>query len=1213
MSVSNVDIHHPAFYLFPVNNNRTAWRPFGLPAIMVVPHKRGPLGVVISNSSTFNVRIYIENVPQTAFVAGHDHIGMRFPDRELYAKTLSSLELAEYQIDLTSVTITRDGIAITLEEAKTGDIIHYTTISGIVDTIEYVTGADYYDLSSVLLDVELLPSDNYNIVYEAQYYTRVVSKDDKNQFLCIDINSISLALLRFAIQHPGQVLDEFYRHTPPPYLTNSSKANDTTVALYRPFTDIMQDIMDEQNLLERVNWVFDAPAEAIPYLSALLGWDLPFFPKSLDQLRRAVLRRTVEFQNLKGSRRAIINIFRLFGFEVLITNLWWSSDGTRLIRPEEKLPQQYKDEEIYIEPKFQIDSCLADAIVDTFGSFNIPLLYRPQIEAGLDNFKSLQDGGNITIDAYNVKYGSEAWNRLNTIANEIQSNPGTYGQTANCVVDADGFISPTAIHDTLAGVEVEGYSQVLISGKAGDATDEILAGTRPPLTINGVKMNRETNTIQLYLNGYFDKNDDERIFVFATYSKLEVIVPSVLATLQSNRFDIQVLTQTLDEFADPVTLEFAIEFLYRLKAFHSLLNVIRTRIDLTETYEVTGICVGGDYDQRYNIDIGRLQVPPAIIPNIPGDITDCTRLDPESLGYKEEDIIFRLRKLVNLPEEHAAWALLDDRDGELRNDLLRLAVPAAAPNRQSCKFTYRGQDRITTTSRVELRSTQYGPSPNANQNIAGFASNQTLSPIDVAQSDTFTTTGAQPTTNSDSNQYGPFTKEYTDFREAQCIPDGVNDYCYKGRVDDEILYRSTLVAKENVRQHPCSISLGYGVYWAYPTTSRIASPGTAKPCRQSKSQTIKFTGHSPQPNIEYHLEGLQNNYLTAPYNIPLANTNNSMLGRLYRDYDTPTNETIHYTNRTSEPSFDQRLQLALQRPSLEVQKATLNLPGCRFPRLNALVQDFVHPTWRARPWDDEYSTHCGSKRICGSKEPKFLNFYMTVDTNGNETLVFDDQPFIVFGNGLTPDIQSLGDHLLGTEALFDDSDVIHKIYMRNANDKPAIIFDQVCPYDDNVDSNGLIQTSNPLFSSHNQCDGDTAGTYRDFADGYPCVSGYQDYDGEDIGRSGLYDDIFEGLGLETLATTGTKYLFTLGSGIRDSRDIRLDCGCSLAGCDETNSTLGDLTKQTICSSSIFIDENGQYDWDGDHLRVIPKMTLEEEVGAYSIQLDGSIPTLLELI
>jgi len=73
--------HNPFFVLYPVNNNRTAWKPTSAPFILVVPHRRDVAENPIPNSQIFNVRIYIENVPQEAKVAGHDHIGIRFPDK----------------------------------------------------------------------------------------------------------------------------------------------------------------------------------------------------------------------------------------------------------------------------------------------------------------------------------------------------------------------------------------------------------------------------------------------------------------------------------------------------------------------------------------------------------------------------------------------------------------------------------------------------------------------------------------------------------------------------------------------------------------------------------------------------------------------------------------------------------------------------------------------------------------------------------------------------------------------------------------------------------------------------------------------------------------------------------------------------------------------------------------------------------------------------
>ena len=112
---------------------------------------------------------------------------------------------------------------------------------------------------------------------------------------------------------------------------------------------------------------------------------------------------------------------------------------------------------------------------------------------------------------------------------------------------------------------------------------------------------------------------------------------------------------------------------------------------------------------------------------------------------------------------------------------------------------------------------------------------------------------------------------------------------------------------------------------------------------------------------------------------------------------------------------------------------TLHLPGCRFARMNALEEDFTSTTWRARPWDDPHSTFCGPKYVCGDNEPTQLNVTKIVGTDGNEYLVFDDVPYTAAGNGLTPDITSLGDHSLGTNALFGDDDVVHSVYMKSYN------------------------------------------------------------------------------------------------------------------------------------------------------------------------------------
>jgi hypothetical protein len=276
--------------------------------------------------------------------------------------------------------------------------------------------------------------------------------------------------------------------------------------------------------------------------------------------------------------------------------------------------------------------------------------------------------------------------------------------------------------------------------------------------------------------------------------------------------------------------------------------------------------------------------------------------------------------------------------------------------------------------------------------------------------------------------------------------------------------------------------------------------------------------------------------------------------------------------------------------------------------MNALENDFSSTTWRARPWDDPYSTYCGPVDICGDNEPEMLNVTKTTDDDGNETLVYDDVPYTVDSNGLIPDIPSLGDHILGIDALFADSDVIHKVYMKDADSSLYMTLEQVCDYDTAVaiqgDGDGELETTNPIFTSHQAC-----GTiFTDYADGYACVSGNQPYAGEDLGR-GIYGDVLDCLGVPGLGVTGqpSTLLFQCGSGILVESGLRLDCGCLLVGCDMTEEG------ETICSSDHFLDENNQYDWDCDHLRIEARLVAEEQFGTCSTQLTGEIPTLLETI
>jgi hypothetical protein len=266
--------------------------------------------------------------------------------------------------------------------------------------------------------------------------------------------------------------------------------------------------------------------------------------------------------------------------------------------------------------------------------------------------------------------------------------------------------------------------------------------------------------------------------------------------------------------------------------------------------------------------------------------------------------------------------------------------------------------------------------------------------------------------------------------------------------------------------------------------------------------------------------------------------------------------------------------------------------------MNALEDDFTHPDWEARPWDDAYSTYCGPVNSCSS-DPTFLNCRLVSDAG--ETMVFDSLPFTIVGNGLTPDIPSLGDHTLGTSAAFSESDVVHSVYMNGASDSIYVVLDQVCEYDSAVGDTGILVVPDAIFNSHNEC---TTGEIVDYADGYACSSGFQSYDGDDFSS---YEEVLIGLGMTFFGTAVPSALFLLGSGIRFESGIRLDCGCLLTPCDGT--TDGD----TICGVSNYLDEDDTYDWNNDHLQVELRLIAEEIVGTCSTQLNGEIPTLLELL
>ena len=1435
--------HIPTWILLPTNNNRTAYRPFGLPMILMETDRRdlsgNPIansGVIVQNCDCSNgcdcmgvitptcnefcngaaARIVIENVPHKSLVVGQIPIGLMSPDHEIYARTITMTELTsrmihpEMQTFWRITAINSQGVRtwepIAYEDAIAGDLMQYIAASGTSTTkefmqinpatdepypenvIPYYPTANYYDLSDIVIDVGTLPPDWYYLSYQAEYYARVESTSTPGQLNCIDITRKATSIYRFKLNHPGQVMEETVRLTPAPYLTSDQKGQDTTIEFYRPFTDILQDIFDEQALLEQVNWCDYITPQFVPYLCFLLGLDIPYFPQSLDRLRKTMLRNVVRLQQLKGSRNAIYDLFEMFGYIVYVNSLYWSADGKRLIRPGEKLPTAYANQEIQVEERCQIEPVLVRYNTDeqtangkspsSFGNLTIPLLYRPMSIDQSRGIINTTQGSKIVLSAYLVRqhvlgtgtvststttdlvgtattfltdfavgdkiylagesekavveviddlhmvvdsafnyvstnvdyaYVSRTYKRLEEISCGIgtaepgcDNNPGDY---TNCEL-------PYIPHTHLDGLDSWSRTTIDANTTVGNPKHDVVSGDQPPFISSGISIDRDANLLHLTFNGAIQFSDEYGLqgpnglnsklylYTFASYSREQLIVPDAIKNLRSNRFDIQLLTQDGDQISGDI-LDFLIDYLFKIKAFHSLLYTLIYHANLNETYQVTSFCVGGDLEQRWDTDAGRLQVPPAILPHPP---IDGCHADPTDLGYKPEDLALRKKILDNLrgtTEEFGEFQAWVNVDQYLAQKVIvgatgatgPIYVPrsitqgsgerlAPTPVRDTCSgvpgatgtgFTYRGQDRLTPGGQVEKDDETYGPTPFDNSTSVASQSNLKLSPITNGSHGQFYPTGADASSDNDSSGYSKFVREYSipSVRESAgatgphtfCVPNGVSDYCYKGRVDDELLHRMTLLSEEQYQATACTINFGRGIYYYFPATSELTN-------------------------------SIQGPALKQPYDVNIPDANNNFLGRLLRAYDTVNGENIHYTDRpylTPGVSGESNL-LALQRPNLNIQVPLTHFPGTRFATLNKLKSDYTHPTWMAKPWDDQYSTNCGPYTC---NKPTYLNAILVENTAGDQTLEFDSVPFIIIANGLESDIPSFGSHILGTNSNFTSDEVTHSIYLNQPSGSAAITLDSVVPpprttvaeslnythggitwlynyvFDrvptitvgvelnnladsiypmsvkiisvtptsalirvyrsvlDGVDlvfsecdtddvilnlracaADGIINAlTTPLFPTAALCSGSTDQHYIDYIDGYPASTGYQPYIADDFDRSGMYTELFNELGIDRSMPTGSEVLFYFISGIYYQKGYRFGCNCDVLICE-----LGGPVPETQvlnCSLNHYWVGDG-YDYNPDSVSVDLTLDARENIGVHDIAFDGQIPNMLEL-
>lgn len=1168
----------PSFILFPFNNNRTAWRPIGFPVILIVPYGLNPDGSVRNEGSVFfsdlnAIQISIEGAPERARVAGHNNIGKYVPATSLYTEHLSYQQLFDRRI-IPSLYPIYDKNGLPTDDFSLAEYFEYTTASGVTEKLQIVAETSYYDLSDIYLPTQDLPVGDYFITYDTNFYLRQIVN---NQLACIDTNSIGYAVERLLISHPGDVMQEFYNLTPEPYLTTSEKSQDTTIGIYRPFTDILQDVFDEQQYLESISWVYECPPQIIPYLSTMLGWDIPYFPASLDNLRKALLRRTVELQNLKGSSKALTELFKLFGFNIFIDNLWYSSDGLRFIAPNEKLPAPYTNEQIVAKEEYYTDIAYYDYYKSGFITNKVPLLYKPQIIRDLPIISA-------TLPASITLYGliTEDEQSIASIKSLLSQNITEYQEYPG------GYVLPSQIQNL--DLIYSGLSIIAFDEK-DQISYQIQSGLRPPLSAEAVKLNRSDNAIEYQINTSLYSN--EKLFIFAIYNRIIYDIPQSISNLQSNRFNIKIFNE-LDESVDQTTLDFLLEFLYRIKAFHSLLYSIQNVVNLSESYLVTDMCVGGDFAQRLDTDLGMQQVPPAIIP-----VATETCQTPTQYGFKESDLIYRKELYESILNEFNIAKSYDNRQYLPFDTLIPPPLPV---NFATCLYTPNNQDRIIPGSKTDEYSINFDPNAFYNQLIGGINAYQ-WSPNKDGSTD--------ESTNNNSELYKLGELLSTSNGQTLCNLDGTTDHCYKGRVTDEIFHSASLTFNEVYVPRPCVINLGTGCYYAFPTPSKINRAGTSKPTSTSKTSRVSYTGNAPTGGIDYYSSTINDTDIE------------SFLGRLTHNYSADT-KTLHYTDR-SKIFPNQYDLLALQRPSLNIDKPILHLPGCRFPTLANLEQDYENTSYDARPWDDPWSTNCGPINVC-NRGPSYLNARILVAEDGNEYLVFDSRNYIAFGNGRPSDIGDLSSNVsdIASEA------IIHRVYIVNINSNPAITFEQCDDITGALlveDGGYLLQedgskitlettdasiiTDTPRFRSAVLCED---GMYHDDVDGYPSLWGDFTFVNEDITRGGLYLDVLEGLGWSTEGEITKSGRYYLGSGIFVEDGLRLDCGCSIYSCEITltGQTAGtDLTSYTSSDAGFTLCSPTKPS-DMDDYEIDSFLIIDDKLGVSDIRLDGTIPSLFEL-
>lgn len=217
-------------------------------------------------------------------------------------------------------------------------------------------------------------------------------------------------------------------------------------------------------------------------------------------------------------------------------------------------------------------------------------------------------------------------------------------------------MEPQFVNDigTSVGDGIIGYSTVIV----GEADGSV---GRPVINSNNISYSEFSNLLTLYFDHDLSVDQDAKVFVFISYERTKLTIPSVVSNTRTNKFDVEFISKQ-GVVIDFNLLQFLLDFVFNLKGFHSILRKIKVPIENIDVYGVTDTCVDGNDPFAPGTVLGDLQSSPAIIP------IDLSCQDSNDRGYSESDLILRRLILDGLEEEFQAWKALSPDDCALTSD-----------------------------------------------------------------------------------------------------------------------------------------------------------------------------------------------------------------------------------------------------------------------------------------------------------------------------------------------------------------------------------------------------------------------------------------------------------------------------------------------------------------------------------------------------------------